>query len=58
MMTEAKRGRPPLDAHDRTVPVSLGIPKKQFERVCAEARRESVSVPEYIRQAIQTKIAK
>lgn len=55
-MADPKRGRPPLDTNDRTVPVSLGIPKKQFERLCTEARRDSVSVPEYIRRAIKSKI--
>jgi hypothetical protein len=52
-MSDPKRpGRPPLDAHDHSVPVSLKIPSKLYERTCQVADHQRIKVPEVIRRAL------
>ena len=48
-----RTGRPPLDALDRTVPVSIALPAKQYDDLCKQAHREQVSLPEIIRRKIR-----
>jgi hypothetical protein len=45
-------GRPPLDPTDPSVCVGVTLPTKQFDRLCAQAHRADVSVPEVIRRLI------
>lgn len=51
-------GRPPLDDHDRSVPVCVTMPSKQFAAFCKRALQEDVSVPEIIRRDLQEKKSK
>lgn len=48
-MSDRGPGRPPLDPSDRRIPVSVSLPAKQFDKLCAIAIREDRSVPEVIR---------
>jgi len=57
MADDPKRGRPRIDAPNRTVPVSVRVPSRQYEQVCQQARRGAVSVSVVIRQALQKRIA-
>jgi predicted HicB family RNase H-like nuclease len=57
-MAEHKRGRPPLDATDTTVAFSVYVPTKTYDRLCTEARREALSLPEYVRQVLNKNIDK
>lgn len=47
-----RKGRPPLDAADPSVKVSISLPSKAFDEFCALARQQDMSVPEVIRRAI------
>jgi hypothetical protein len=51
-----KRGRPRLAPDDRLVPVSVRLPAKEYDALCAKAQREAVSVPEVIRRALRLKV--
>jgi len=53
-----KRGRPPLDPADRTVPVTIGLPRKQFDAYCRQALRQGVSLPEVIRRYLPRPVNK
>jgi hypothetical protein len=46
------RGRPPLDRGDPSVKVSLSLPSQDYARICADASRARVSVPEALRRAL------
>ena len=48
-------GRPPLDEEDRSVPVSITLPSKQFDDICKRALRADVSVAEIIRRDLKNK---
>jgi len=43
-------GRPALDPDDRSVPVSINLPSKQYDALCRYALREGVSLPEFLRR--------
>lgn len=43
-------GRPALDPGDRTVPVTVSLPAKQFDALCRCALREGVSLPAFLRR--------
>ena len=45
-------GRPPLDPDDPSIKVTISLPAKHFDRYCADARKQDVSVPEAIRRAL------
>ncbi|MGH9309054.1 MAG: hypothetical protein ACRD1U_06760 [Vicinamibacterales bacterium] len=47
-----RRGRPPLDANDPSVPVQVRMPGREYDSVYERARRERVSVPEICRRAL------
>jgi hypothetical protein len=47
-----RKGRPPLDAADPSVKVTISLPSKAFDAFCALARRQDMSVPEVIRRAL------
>lgn len=46
-------GRPPLDARDRSVPVSFRLPARELDQVIQRASRDRVSVAEALRQAVR-----
>lgn len=48
-----KPGRPPLDKDDPSVPVSVSFPSKQLAAVEADARRERITVQEWIRRVLR-----
>ena len=50
------RGRPPLSPSGRSTSVTIRVPQETFDRVCSEAWRKYVSVPEFIRQAVDRAI--
>lgn len=45
-------GRPPLDANDPSVPIHVTLPSKKFDELCKRARRQDLSLPEYLRRLI------
>jgi hypothetical protein len=45
-------GRPPLDEDDPSVKMSVSLPSKKFDELCALARRQDMSLPEVIRRLI------
>lgn len=47
-----KPGRPPLDKDDPSVPVTVCLPSKKFDELCAIARRQDQSLPEVVRRLI------
>jgi hypothetical protein len=51
-MSKRPPGRPPLDPTDPSVHVGVTLPAKQFDALCAQAHRASVSLPEVIRRLI------
>jgi hypothetical protein len=53
-----KPGRPRLDPADRTVPISFGLPQRQYDALCRQALREGVSLPMLVRQALSRRILK
>ena len=50
-----RRGRPPLDPADPSVKVTISLPTTQFDKYCATARRQDLSLPEVIRRAMADK---
>jgi hypothetical protein len=46
-------GRPPLDANDPSVPVSVSLPSKQLAAVSARADRDRMTVQDWIRQVLR-----
>lgn len=51
-----KRGRPPVDPDDPSVPVHVKLPATQYDQVCHKAQQAHVTVPEWIRRALQTEL--
>jgi hypothetical protein len=43
------RGRPRLDASWESVGVTLPLSAKQYDQIAEQARRDRVSIPEWIR---------
>lgn len=52
------RGRPRVDETDRSQTVTITLPRKHFDRLCAEARRQELSLPAVIRLALEKTIKK
>jgi hypothetical protein len=52
---DPKRGRPPVDADDRTVLVKVRLPPRQYDELYAQARRDDVTIPELIRRTLRQK---
>ena len=48
-----RRGRPRVDDGDGSQTVTITLPRKQYDRFCAAALRQSVSVPAVIRLALE-----
>jgi len=57
-MTARRPGRPPLDADDPSVKVSISLPSRQFDAICARALRDHISIPEAIRRELERKNTK
>lgn len=51
-METRRKGRPPLNCDDLSVKVTISLPSKQFDVLCAEARRHDVSIPEAVRREL------
>jgi hypothetical protein len=47
------RGRPRIDAGDSSQVITVRLTTKQYDRLCAEARRGDLSVPAVIRKALE-----
>jgi hypothetical protein len=45
-----RRGRPPLDATDRSTKVCVSMPSRRYDLLYKRASQERVSVPELIRR--------
>ena len=56
-MTPKRTGRPPLDAHDPSVNLSISLPSKQFDAYAKRALKEDVSIPEIIRRTLRERKA-
>jgi hypothetical protein len=52
MSVPRRPGRPPLDAKDRSVPVCIKMPARQYDQLYERAQRERVSVPDFIRRKL------
>lgn len=49
-----KPGRPPLDPTSRSVAVMLKVPARTFDAYCRRASAARLSVPEFLRRALNT----
>jgi predicted HicB family RNase H-like nuclease len=59
-MTIRKRpsGRPPLDAADPSVAITVRIPAKQLEAADDRAKVERITLPEWIRRTLRLAAAR
>lgn len=46
-------GRPPLDASDPSVSVTVRLPSKKFEAMCLRARAERITLATLLRRALE-----
>jgi len=53
MSEKRKPGRPPLDAADRSVGISIKLPAKALETAATLARAERITLPEWIRRTLR-----
>jgi len=51
-----KRGRPPVDPDDPSIPVHVKLPATQYDDLYQKAQRERVTVPELIRRAVTSEL--
>jgi hypothetical protein len=49
----SKPGRPPLDAHDRSIELSVSMPSKQLATVSDRAKQDRMTVQDWIRRAVR-----
>jgi hypothetical protein len=47
-----RRGRPPIREGDRSIPVSVALPSRDYDRVYQRASQQRVKVPELIRRVV------
>lgn len=53
MTTPKKRGRPPLDPEGQpSVHYTMRLGSKQFDALCARARAERETLPQFIRRTL------
>jgi len=50
------RGRPRVDRRDTSQQVCVTLSTKEYDRLCAEARRGDLSIPAVIRKAIERRL--
>ena len=50
--TPRRNGRPPLDDHDTSVRVSVRLPSRQYDDLCARAQRDRVQLSDVLRRRI------
>jgi predicted HicB family RNase H-like nuclease len=48
-----QRGRPPVDADDPSVPVTLSLPSKELAAYAQSAQRQRLSLQDWIRRVLQ-----
>jgi predicted HicB family RNase H-like nuclease len=54
-MTEKRKpGRPPLAEADRTEPVTIRMPARDFANAATRARDERITLAEWIRRALRS----
>lgn len=53
MSEKRTRGRPPLDATDRSVTLSIKLPARQCDRLYLDAARAGTTVAELLRKEIK-----
>jgi hypothetical protein len=46
-------GRPPLDAHDPSVPLQVSLPSKQLAAISEHAKHERMKVQDWIRRVLR-----
>lgn len=46
-------GRPPLDPNDRSVPIQVRVPSREWDEIYQRSRRDRLTMPEYIRLALR-----
>jgi hypothetical protein len=51
-----RAGRPPLDPNDRSTPVHVQLPSKQYDTLYALAQRHRCTVPEVIRRVLRGRV--
>ena len=42
-------GRPPLDEKDPSVQITVRLPSKRYDELCALAKRQDMSLPQAVR---------
>ncbi len=45
-------GRPPLDPHDRSVPVTVSFPSKQLAAASEHAKQDRMTLHDWIRHVV------
>jgi hypothetical protein len=50
-------GRPPLDAHDPSVPLTVSLPSKQLAAVAEQAKHDQMTVHDWIRRVLRERAA-
>lgn len=45
-------GRPPIDPQDESVKLSVALPAKRYDELCAEARRDRLTLPDLLRRLL------
>jgi hypothetical protein len=53
-----KPGRPPLDHDDPSVKLTLTLPSKQLDQICAQAKLERMPLAEYMRTLVKAGVLK
>jgi hypothetical protein len=51
-------GRPPLDLDDPSVKLTLTLPSKQLDNLCVQAKRERLTLAEYMRVLVKAGVLK
>jgi hypothetical protein len=51
-MSEPKRGRPPLDSRQPSVPVTVRVPTSQYDEFFQRAQRDRTNVSTVIRRQL------
>lgn len=53
-----KRGRPPLDADDRSVTLTIRLPSRRLDALTRQALQQKQSVPALVRSALEYRTLK
>jgi len=52
-MTKRPAGRPPLDAQDPSIPVTVSLPSQELKVYAADAKDERLTVQDWIRRCLR-----